>query len=104
MSKDIDAVFTLYRKYCIGTTIVAQNLDQLGSKVYSKNRQTILSNCANKLLFGGATPDDREWWSKEFGNKRKWKYKMIIIQQKVHMIKNMVELNMVGQNTLSQTN
>ena len=75
LSKDIDAVFTLYRKYCIGTTIVAQNLDQLGSKVYSKNRQTILSNCANKLLFGGATPDDREWWSKEFGNKRKWKYK-----------------------------
>lgn len=75
LCKDIDAVFTLYRKYCIGTTIVAQNLDQLGSKVYSTNRQTILSNCANKLLFGGATPDDREWWSKEFGNKRKWKYK-----------------------------
>ncbi len=75
LCKDIDAIFTLYRKYRIGTIIAAQNLEQLGSKVYSKYRQTILANCSNKLLFGGATPEDREWWSKEFGNKRKWKYK-----------------------------
>ena len=75
LCKDIDAIFTLYRKYRVGTLIAAQNLEQLGSKVYSRYRQTILANCSNKLLFGGATPEDREWWSKEFGNKRKWKYK-----------------------------
>lgn len=73
LCKDIDAIFTLYRKYRVGTLIAAQNLEQLGSKVYSRYRQTILANCSNKLLFGGATPEDREWWSKEFGNKRKWK-------------------------------
>ena len=73
--KDIDVIFTLYRKYRVGTLIATQNLEQLGSKVYSRYRQTILANCSNKLLFGGATPDDREWWSKEFGNKRKWKFK-----------------------------
>lgn len=75
LCKDIDAIFTLYRKYRVGTLITAQNLEQLGNQVYSRYRQTILANCANKLLFGGATPEDREWWSKEFGNRRKWKYK-----------------------------
>ncbi len=75
LCKDIDAIFTLYRKYRVGTLITAQNLEQLGNKQYSKYRQTILANCANKLLFGGATPEDRDWWTLEFGNKRKWKFR-----------------------------
>ena len=37
-------------------------------------RQTILTNCATKIVFGNNTPEDNEWWSKEFGNKRKWKF------------------------------
>lgn len=73
--KDTDAIFTLYRKYRVGTIISAQNLEQLGNKNYSQYRQTILSNCGTKMLFGGGTPEDNEWWSKEFGNYRKWKYK-----------------------------
>lgn len=73
--KSTDSIFTLYRKYRVGTIISAQNLEQLGNKNYSQFRQTILSNCSTKLLFGGATTDDCEWWSKEFGNYRKWKYK-----------------------------
>lgn len=73
--KATDSIFTLYRKYRVGTIISAQNLEQLGNKNYSKYRQTILSNCTTKVLFGGATPEDCEWWSKEFGNYRKWKYK-----------------------------
>lgn len=73
--KSTDSIFTLYRKYRVGTIISAQNLDQLGNKNLSKYRQTILSNCSTKLLFGGATTEDCEWWSKEFGNYRKWKYK-----------------------------
>ena len=74
LCRDIDAIFTLYRKYRVGTLITAHNLDQLGTSG-SKYRETILANCANKLLFRGATPDDRDWWQKEFGNYRKWKFK-----------------------------
>ena len=74
LCRDIDAIFTLYRKYRVGTLITAHNLDQLGTSG-SKYRETILANCANKALFRGATPDDRDWWQKEFGNYRKWKFK-----------------------------
>lgn len=69
-----EAIFTLYRKYHVGSIISAQNLDQLGYKSNGKFKQTILSNCATKILFGNGTPDDNAWWSKEFGSKRKWKY------------------------------
>ena len=68
------SIFTLYRKYRVGTIISAQNLDQLGNKNTSKFRQTILSNCTNKIVFGNNTPEDNEWWSLEFGNKREWKF------------------------------
>lgn len=67
-----DSIFTLYRKYRVGTIISAQNLDQLGNKNNSKYRQTILSNCTTKVLFGNGTPEDNEWWAIELGNKRKW--------------------------------
>lgn len=67
-----EAIFTLYRKYRVGSIISAQNLDQLGYFENGKYKQTILSNCATKVLFGNATPEDTAWWSKEFGNKRKW--------------------------------
>lgn len=70
-----ESIFTLYRKYRVGTIISAQNLEQLGNKVHSKYRQTILSNCTTKVVFGNGTPEDNEWWSKEFGNKRKWNFK-----------------------------
>lgn len=69
------SIFTLYRKYRVGTIISAQNLDQLGDKENHKYRQTILSNTLTKVVFGNATPDDTEWWSKDFGKKRKWKFK-----------------------------
>lgn len=69
-----EAIFTLYRKYRVGSIISAQNLDQLGYKSNGKFKQTILSNCATKMLFGNGTPDDNAWWAKEFGSKRKWKY------------------------------
>lgn len=75
IGKATESLFTLYRKYRVGIIISAQNLDQLGNKDTSRYRQTILSNSSTKLLFGGATTEDCEWWSKEFGNYRKWKYK-----------------------------
>ena len=66
----------MYRKYKIATTISAQNLDQLKTPNSRENYQkTILANCANKIFTGGATIEDLEWWSQEFGTHREWTMK-----------------------------
>ena len=67
-------MFTLYRKYKVGITISAQNLRQLGQKSGSKYRETILANCYNKFVFGNNSMEDNEWWSKEIGQIREWKF------------------------------
>ena len=73
--KDTEAIFTLYRKYKVGTAITAQNIAQLeGNSEKMKYKDTILSNCANKIFTGNATPEELEWWSKEFGKRRTWNY------------------------------
>ena len=74
IGESTEPLFTLYRKYRVGTIISAQNLDQLGYNNNDKYKQTILSNCATKVVFGDGTPEDNAWWSKELGNKRKWKF------------------------------
>lgn len=72
--KSTEAIFTMYRKYKVGTTISAQNLAQLENTDFKENyKQTILSNCANKIFTGNATIEELEWWSKEFGERRTWK-------------------------------
>ena len=71
ISKATEPIFTLYRKYKVGTTISSQTLAQLGD-VNSKYRNTIVSNCINKLVFGNNSIEENDWWSKEFGNVRKW--------------------------------
>lgn len=68
-----EAIFTMYRKYRIGTVISAQNLDQLNVS-NKKYRSTIIANCANKIVFGNNTPEDNEWWSKELGEEKKWDF------------------------------
>ncbi len=73
--KATEPIFTMYRKYKIGTTISAQNLEQLEPSNSKENyKQTILSNCANKIFTGGATIEELEWWGNEFGQKREWSY------------------------------
>ena len=72
--KAIEPIFTMYRKYKIGTTISAQNLEQLESSNYKGSKQTILSNCANKIFTGNASIEELEWWGSEFGQKREWSY------------------------------
>lgn len=67
-------MFTLYRKYRVGMVISAQNLRQLGEQRNGKYRETILANCGNKFVFGNNTPEDNEWWEKELGTKREWKF------------------------------
>ena len=70
-----EPIFTMYRKYKIGTTISAQNLAQLETPHSKKNyRSTILSNCASKIYTGGTVSEEVEWWQHEFGTKRQWTY------------------------------
>lgn len=68
-------IFTLYRKYRVGSIISTQNLQQFDTERAGEHyRKIILVNSCTKILFGGNTPEDNEWWQKEFGNKRDWKY------------------------------
>ena len=67
--KATEPIFTMYRKYKIGTVISAQNLEQLN---VPGEKQTILANCVSKIFTGGGVKEELEWWSTEFGQKREW--------------------------------
>lgn len=67
-------IFTLYRKYRVGTIISAQSITQFGAAEQNNYRNVILGNCSTKMVFGGNTPTENEWWSKEFGNHREWQW------------------------------
>lgn len=67
-------IFTLYRKYRVGPIVSAQNLSQIGSEK-SEFRQTIAANSTTKIVFGNNTPEDNNWWTLEFGDKREWTFK-----------------------------
>lgn len=72
--RSTDTMFTMFRKYRVGNIISIQSISQLethSSKINYKN--TIISNCSNKIFTGNATPDECKWWSDEFGERRKWK-------------------------------
>ena len=76
ISRSTEPIFTMYRKYRVGTVITIQSLTQLESATSKYNyKSTILSNCANKILTGGSTPEELDWWSTELGDKREWTYK-----------------------------
>ena len=69
-----EPIFTIYRKYRVGTVISAQTLDQL--KMHGeKLGNIIISNCGNKIVFGNNSPEDNEWWSLELGEKKDWDFK-----------------------------
>lgn len=72
--KATEDIFTLYRKYRVGTIISSQNLSQFGTINGENYRQTILANCTTKVVFGNNTPEDNEWWEKELGEKRRWTF------------------------------
>ena len=73
--KATEAIFTMYRKYKVGTIISAQNLAQLSdSPEKSSQRNTLLANCANKIFTGNGVIEELEWWSSEFGKKREWTF------------------------------
>ncbi len=73
--KSTEPIFTMYRKYRVGTTISVQNLAQLEAAAQKHNfKSLILANCANKIFTGNSTPDEIEWWESEFGKRRTWIY------------------------------
>lgn len=78
--KATEDFFTLFRKYRVGLIISAQNLSQFGTNNTLSDtqsyRQTLLANCTTKIVFGNNTPEDNDWWEKEFGEKREWSFKM----------------------------
>lgn len=68
-----EALYTIYRKYHVGTIISSQNLTSLGARA-TKYRDLIMSNSTTKLVFGGVTREESEIWQKEFGDHREWKF------------------------------
>lgn len=86
LSKDTEAIFTMYRKYCVGTTISTQSISMFGTNGITKAEissdnaipmakfnSTILSNCSSKVFTGGAAPiDELQWWQKELGTWKQW--------------------------------
>lgn len=71
--RSTDSMFTMFRKYKVGNIVAIQSISQLETNASKINyRNTILSNCANKIYTGNCPPNELEWWSKEFGKRRKW--------------------------------
>lgn len=68
-----EPLYTIYRKYHVGTIISTQNLTSLGARA-TKYRDLIMSNATTKLVFGGVTREESEIWQKEFGDHREWKF------------------------------
>lgn len=69
--KDFGDMYTLYRKFKIGTIFSSQTLAGLGDG--EKYNATLSSNAATKITFGNGTPTETEWWMQEFGKRREWK-------------------------------
>ncbi len=73
--KAIEPIFTMFRKYKVGTTISIQGLTQLNAADKTGSFKTlVLANCASKIFKGNAEYSEIEWWSKEFGTKRDWTF------------------------------
>lgn len=74
INKDMEVMFTLFRKYRCGVTIAIQNLAQLekGGKAASHYRQTVLANTKTQIIFGDTIPEDSEYWQKAFGSDKKY--------------------------------
>ena len=76
VGKSTEPIFTMYRKYKVGTTISVQNLSQLDTPTSKENyRNTILANCASKIFTGNGPIDELQLWQGELGQHREWKFK-----------------------------
>ena len=68
INKDMEVMFTLFRKYRCGVSIALQNLSQLSKGDKSGYyRQTVLANTKTQIVFGDTVPEDSDYWEKAFG-------------------------------------
>ena len=75
-----ETIFTMYRKYCVGTTISAQSISMLSNKKSGSNKgdynSAVLTNCSSKVFTGGAAPiEELDWWQREIGQWMQWQFK-----------------------------
>ncbi len=63
----LEDMYTLYRKFKIGTIFSAQTIGSLGA-----NKNLLLSNSPTKITFGNSTPEEMDWWMQEFGKRKEW--------------------------------
>ena len=68
---DFTDMYTIYRKFKIGTIFASQNLSLMGG-ITNPAIQTLLSNAATKITFGNSTPEEMNWWMQEFGKRKEW--------------------------------
>ena len=71
ITKDMEVMFTLFRKYRCGVTIALQNLSQLEKSGKDYYRQTVLANTKTQIVFGDTVPEDSAYWEKAFGKEKK---------------------------------
>ncbi len=68
---DFKDMYTIYRKFKIGTIFASQNLSLMGG-ISDPAIQTLLSNATTKITFGNNTPEEMDWWMQEFGKRKEW--------------------------------
>jgi len=66
-----ETIFTVYRKYKVGAIISSQSIAQIKA-CGDKLGETVIANCANKIVFGNNTPAENEFWEKELSTKKEW--------------------------------
>ncbi|MEG0873242.1 MAG: type IV secretory system conjugative DNA transfer family protein [Clostridia bacterium] len=71
ITKDMEVMFTLFRKYRCGVTVAIQNLSQLEKSGQSYYRQTVLANTKTQIIFGDTVPEDSAYWNSAFGIEKK---------------------------------
>ena len=71
ITKDMEVMFTLFRKYRCGVTVAIQNLSQLEKSGHTYYRQTVLANTKTQVVFGDTVPEDSRYWSEAFGKEKK---------------------------------
>ncbi len=70
ITKDMEVMFTLFRKYRCGVTVAIQNLSQLEKSGQAYYRQVVLANTKTQIVFGDTVPEDSAYWEKAFGKER----------------------------------
>ncbi len=70
LNKDMDVMFTLFRKYRCAVAVALQNLSQLEKSGKGYYRQTVLANTKTQIIFGDTVPEDSEYWEKAFGKEK----------------------------------